>query len=1675
VVHKKYIRKNGRVYGPYLYENKRVNGKVVTRYLGIAGRNSSGKNRMPFWLWIVLGFFVVILLSFFMFKNFSSTGRVSLAIGEHYLYGEQITGNLKLNLKAGELVPRDSKVIVSVGNQVNEILLSDLISEGSVKGDYYAAGTSLSGTGEGYGIEGSRLVYPTIDFELLISRGLSEDKEKDEEEKENAEAGVEIIASPSHSPTESLAQPSPSESASPSQSVTEPSSSPESSPIPSESVSEKSQPSESQNEKKSEEVKEKKKSEIEKNEDKKLETTIESTTGTDKGTSSEASSEVTESSDGQTVGETSITGSAVRENEFVVQGKVSKGNDFRYVLESRETAAVVDGSVKLNGGFVGDDKISLKGKDGTIVVSTDYGIVESGFGADYKGDGILELEIDFDRLNVRAVGEKFRISVVYNNVEIVSAEKTVSITAFVNETLQNKTEREIIINETNVTVPELNISRNVSFVRDISDFRIQKDSYFVVNLSNYFDGAEKYDLNMENISASYNDSIMRLIPDSGFTGTRKGRISAYAGSDGVVSNEFNILVSAGNFSIITYRKKIIVGEPVVWRMNVSLAKPENISLELPGESRNIVVKKIVEGAESEAGATITGRAISGRVSAYVDLSNEPRIIRWLKRLFSVFTGKVVSDIVDTNLTSVEVKLNDDAVDYIIEYVTDGPKAHEENNNRGKIVVISGPDDLNYTDIIERLDISNKGISIWNISKIKVYWHNYYPDNINVKQVHEVDEEDLVEEISDDKFITIFNNETSEVFVGITGRAIGEEREVLDIGNESFNAEARYIKQEVPFVYNDTNGDGFIDYIEWVVPHLSSQTFEIILVSKAEHLDENRTFIEDVYDLVKARDNNWTSPIPSEHYIRVVFEKNLTSDKDITLYARSNETNASIKVYERDENISIADFGLISEDKEYKVYLTNLNKSQDTFDLKIVTGSIAFDYIVDPTLNVGQVNQTASVKNNITVENYPLSHITLNDSSILLYMPFDVPNRSTTEYDYSADNNDGTLTGNIVVNGSGFIGGGARYPGIGAAYISLGERPELRTLANFTVMAWVYSTNDSKAIKGIAKHGLQFGSYNWEVFHDAREISGRPFIEFTVGGTILDTASNSAPLQQWFHSACTVNNTNTMKCFINGQQSGGTATAGSTTVGGNLTLIGARNTNQFYFNGTLDEIMFFNRSLNSSEILSIFNNQSYRYITPASQLFVNASLSQNNTLNRVNISTNSTILLSTNISLRLRELNASNDWAANTSWQNITNGSDIISTFNVSTNTRNVTLEFDFLSSRNESTYRNFYSPILRDNIILTSWEETVTGANVAPTNPSPEINSTNGLNRTLEDLNCFDSIIDPDGGRLNVTVQWYRNVTLNFSIDFNNSYANNSFFYAILDDANTTKGENWTCGMRLYDGTTYSTWVNATGNVTVNNSLPIAILSSPASGNITINRTPTFSWGYNDNDITDNSSLQFELNLTCFFSPSGTCTTGNRYISRTALNSTTSHTVGSFLEFLVDNNYYYNWTARAWDGDSFGSWTAYRNISIQSEVSISLPTASVSFGNMNVSQNRNTSTSNPAPLVLRNDGNALTNISVNFTSLFVSSASPTNNFQYLIRNTTKNCFVSTGTQTTFTSAPTSTTRAIHQFNFTLGYQPDCNNVSIDFNVTVPSDESPGNKSSLVTFIASLGEPGYGSV
>ena len=156
------------------------------------------------------------------------------------------------------------------------------------------------------------------------------------------------------------------------------------------------------------------------------------------------------------------------------------------------------------------------------------------------------------------------------------------------------------------------------------------------------------------------------------------------------------------------------------------------------------------------------------------------------------------------------------------------------------------------------------------------------------------------------------------------------------------------RMEIEFTAIDLDNDSLIDRIEWNIPHLSTQTYEIIIeIIKAEHLDENRKYISEIYNETKSKDNIWSEPIFNKEYVRVIFESELDNNKDITIYARSSGTS-QIEVYQMDNDTLITTFENITSDTWYKIFLTNMSSTNTSFDLKTVGDFVEYDYIVDPT-------------------------------------------------------------------------------------------------------------------------------------------------------------------------------------------------------------------------------------------------------------------------------------------------------------------------------------------------------------------------------------------------------------------------------------------------------------------------------------------------------------------------------------------------------------------------------------------------------------------------------------------------------------------------------------------------------------------------------------------------------
>ncbi|KKR79506.1 MAG: hypothetical protein UU25_C0012G0003, partial [Microgenomates group bacterium GW2011_GWB1_40_9] len=157
---------------------------------------------------------------------------------------------------------------------------------------------------------------------------------------------------------------------------------------------------------------------------------------------------------------------------------------------------------------------------------------------------------------------------------------------------------------------------------------------------------------------------------------------------------------------------------------------------------------------------------------------------------------------------------------------------------------------------------------------------------------------------------------------------------------------------IDFFASDNDNDGKIDKINWTAPHLSNQTFDIIVITQAEHLDSNKNFLSDIFPEIEKLDGIWSETIFDNEYVRVLFEKNLTSDRDITLYPRIISGKPKIEIYEAGGTEIIAEFEILNSDEYNKILLGGLAGEQDSFDLKIVGGKVEIDYIIDPAAEPG---------------------------------------------------------------------------------------------------------------------------------------------------------------------------------------------------------------------------------------------------------------------------------------------------------------------------------------------------------------------------------------------------------------------------------------------------------------------------------------------------------------------------------------------------------------------------------------------------------------------------------------------------------------------------------------------------------------------------------------------------
>lgn len=948
MVYKRVVEKGGKKYN-YYYQSYRDGDKVRKIYIGNEDRykkwlrNKEGKESRTTSIkslgefnrkWLIVPLILLIVFAGIFIYNLQITGRAGLDIQNSYVYGENITGSLRLNLKQGELLPMNSNLVIEQQGFIKTIPLSQILNANAIvkdiglslsiqqqtsgdvdvveyNGSFYAENSEISGSGSGFGFLGGKTVYPEINFVFDIVKA-----EKEKNETEIGGGGGDVIENETIIPVQPVEE---NETQPAEENQTEQPTEELPVEIPAEN---QTQPAE---ETPAEEPQTEQPAETPEQpvEETPAETPAETeTTPTpiieqpqqekkeEKAAEKEQKSESKQEQKAETPAETPapevspITGAAVKEDEF--GGKVSKNKSFSYNLNKNKDIEIVS----VDKGKISD--LKKEKTDETVTVTTDYSEIEQGFGKDYLGD-LKRVQVDLSSLGILAKEGTLKISLVYENLTLTSVSEEIYVlnetTAILNETIMNET----LVNETisNKTMENMTLKQYKAVINQPVKWH------------------KKFSGNLSGMSVELPKEAM------------------------------NISVKTGS--------EILESEQE--------AEQEEISI------------------ESNKTALLTGQVV-GKVSLGLETKKPGLFTRfWNWMTGAKLTGNVIlgNDSITETGNSKILSVNENGSEMLVEYYTPAPTAIEENVSNGKRVVVSAADEYNYTDILAYTELDN--IAPVNSSIIKLYWHASYEDAVRYGYISvnvSVNESGNQSVVSNETIVVInqsgiINNETQEIInetivvinqsenkslinettnneavvnnesqladnsgvidnnasvseqnissvLGITGNAVaGEENLLVNNNSETRGSEnlsngenlsnvdsnnsneinITYIDISVPFFEYDLDLDGNIDYIEWNVPHLSNQTYEIIYITEAIHLDENYTFIEDVYEQVKAQDSNWTT-IPDMHYLRVTFERNLTNKKDITIYAKDarisndsiliNNNSVPFDVYEKKKRV-----------------------------------------------------------------------------------------------------------------------------------------------------------------------------------------------------------------------------------------------------------------------------------------------------------------------------------------------------------------------------------------------------------------------------------------------------------------------------------------------------------------------------------------------------------------------------------------------------------------------------------------------------------------------------------------------------------------------------------------------------------------------------------------------------
>jgi hypothetical protein len=202
---------------------------------------------------------------------------------------------------------------------------------------------------------------------------------------------------------------------------------------------------------------------------------------------------------------------------------------------------------------------------------------------------------------------------------------------------------------------------------------------------------------------------------------------------------------------------------------------------------------------------------------------------------------------------------------------------------------------------------------------------------------------------------------------------------------------------------------------------------------------------------------------------------------------------------------------------------------------------------------------------------------------------------TTVYDKSTYGNNGVLKNGVKINSSinSMIRGKyAVFDGIDD-YVEISSSKELEVPKTITISSWINWRGDGDDLQNIFTNGGWTNALR--VVNDGSSDQNKILFQLNINGSTKYLYSNTLINPNLWYNIIGIYNGSAMKIYINGILDSELNATGNIKIYPYDNYIGTEYSN-YYFNGSIDEVMIFNRSLTENEIKSLYNGNINKYVS-----------------------------------------------------------------------------------------------------------------------------------------------------------------------------------------------------------------------------------------------------------------------------------------------------------------------------------------------------------------------------------------------------------------------------------------------------------------------------------------------